>query len=81
MKIRLPKRPQHYAPHSLAVLAQCCLKLDAAIPALRTALLVIGVVGAALRVGLVADCLFVAGLLFHLAIWFQDWWSASPPKP
>ena len=73
MRIRLPKR-QPGPPGAEAFLAQCCEALDRSIPGLRTALMIAGLVAAAARTGPIADFLFVAGLLFHLAISFERWW-------
>jgi hypothetical protein len=75
MKTRIPKRQQDTA-NADEVLAQFCLALDRSIPTLRTALLAGGVIGAAARVGQTADYLFVTGLLFHWAMWFENWWCS-----
>ncbi|WP_296949193.1 hypothetical protein [uncultured Massilia sp.] len=79
MKIRLPKH-QSGMPGAVALLAQCCGALDRSIPGLRTALLVAGIVAAALRTGRTADFLFVSGLLFHMAIWLEGWWMGQRPS-
>lgn len=71
MKLRLPKRQ---AERSDTVLAHYCDALDRSIPALRTALIVAGLIVAAFRGGQLADFLFVTGLLFHAAISFEHWW-------
>jgi hypothetical protein len=54
-----------------------CEAFDRAIPGLRTVFLIAGLVAAAARTGLAADFLFVTGLLFQLAIWFEHWWIAQ----
>jgi hypothetical protein len=76
MKLRIPKR-QPGMPSAEAFLTQFCTALDQGIPSLRTALLVAGVVAAALRAGESADYLFITGLLFHWAIWFENWWGSA----
>jgi hypothetical protein len=75
MKSRIPKR-QPDALGTEVILVQCCAMLDRCIPGCRTGFLVAGIVAAALRTGSSADYLFVAGLLFHLALWFEHWWRA-----
>lgn len=73
MKSRIPKR--HFGPSDFATfLVRCCVTLDGILPALRTGLLVTGIGAAALRAGLVADFLFVTGLLLQFSIWFENWW-------
>jgi hypothetical protein len=74
MRLRLPKR-QPGTPGAEAFLAQCCEGFDRSVPALRTALIIAGLVAAAARTGQIADFLFVTGLLFHLAISFERWWK------
>jgi hypothetical protein len=74
MKMRIRKRH----PETLtaeAALVRFCAVLDSTIPTLRTAFLVLGLVAAALQTGQFADYLFVTGLLFHFAIWFEGWWG------
>jgi hypothetical protein len=71
MKLRLPKRDAGRADSSLAYL---CEAIDRSIPVLRTALIVAGLVLAAVRGGRLADFLFVTGLLFHFSISFEHWW-------
>jgi hypothetical protein len=75
MKLRIPKR-QSGTTGAEAVLLQWCAALDHSIPRLRTALIIAGLLGAALRTGQLADYLFVTGLLFQWAIWFEKWWRA-----
>jgi hypothetical protein len=72
MKLRLPKR--HSTANAEAMLALVCESLDRSIPMLRTFFIVVGVVAAAARTGILSDFLFVTGLLLQLAIWFQHWW-------
>ena len=73
MKFRIPKR--HPGTTDFATfLIHCCDALDRSLPALRTFVLVAGVIAAALRTGLLADFLFVTGLLLQLSIWFENWW-------
>jgi hypothetical protein len=76
MKLRLPKR-QASTPGAEAFLAQFSEALDRSIPALRTALLIAGLILAATRPGRAADFLFATGLLFHFAISFELWWIAK----
>lgn len=76
MKSRLPKR-QPGAPEFAAFLVHCCDALDKMIPVLRTLFLVAGVVASGLGAGIVADFLFVTGLVFQFAIWFEQWWVGS----
>jgi hypothetical protein len=73
------KRSKHQSgtPAAEASLAQFCVALDRAIPNLRTALIVAGIIAAAARTGAIADFLFVTGLLFHFAISFEHWWIAK----
>jgi hypothetical protein len=76
MKMRIRKRH----PETLtaeAVLVRFCTVLDHTIPTLRTAFLVLGLVAAAAQTGQLADYLFVTGLLFHFAIWFDGWWNTG----
>jgi hypothetical protein len=54
-------------------LAQLCSALDRSVPGLRTVFLIAGLVAAAAHSGPPADFLFAAGLLFHIAIWFEHW--------
>jgi hypothetical protein len=54
--------------------------LDRGIPAASTALLVAGVLAAALRLGRVADYIFVLGLLFQFAISFENWWRSNEAR-
>jgi hypothetical protein len=76
MKLRLPKRQP--GPTGVEVfLVHVCEGFDRAIPALRTAFLIAGLVAAAARTGHAADFLFATGLLFQLAIWFEHWWIAQ----
>lgn len=76
MKRKLSQR-QPGTPDSGAFLGQVCERLDRSVPGLRTAFLVAGVLAAAARTGRSADFLIAAGLLFHFAIWFEDWWIAQ----
>ncbi|KLU35923.1 hypothetical protein AB595_15480 [Massilia sp. WF1] len=55
-----------------ALAARLCEALDHSIPGLRTVLMIGGLVAAAAQVGKAADFLFVTGLLFQLAIWFEN---------
>ena len=73
MKLRLPKR-EPGAMGADPFLVQFCNALDRSIPLLRTLFIVAGLVAAAARVGKASDFLFVTGLLFHFAIWFESWW-------
>jgi hypothetical protein len=75
MKIRIPKR-QSGTPSAEVILAQWCEAFDHSIPRLRTALIIAGVIAAALQTGRLADFLFVTGLLVHWAIWFENWWRS-----
>lgn len=74
MKLRMPKRPLHTPSGAIAITSHYCERLDQTLPALRTVLLIAGVLAAALKAGTAADYLFVSGLLLHGAIWFQRWW-------
>jgi len=76
MKLRLPKR-QTETPAAEAFLVQFSETLDRSIPGLRTVFIIAGLIAAAARVGATADFLFVTGLLFQLAIWFEHWWIAK----
>jgi hypothetical protein len=76
MKMRIRKRDPK-ALTAEAALIRLCAVLDSTIPTLRTAFLVLGLVAAALQTGQLADYLFVTGLLFHFAIWFEAWWSTG----
>lgn len=76
MKPRLPKH-QPATPGVEAFLVQWSGMLDRSIPALRTAFILAGLVAAAARSGASADFLFVTGLLFQLAIWFEHWLIAK----
>lgn len=71
MKLRLPKRE---SGHPESVRMHYCEAIDRSIPVLRTALIVAGLILAAVRGGRLADFLFVTGLLFHLSISFEHWW-------
>ncbi len=73
MKLRIPKR-QPGTPGAEAALVHLCEMLDRCIPILRTALLIAGVLAAALKGGRIADFLFATGLLFQFVIWFDYWW-------
>lgn len=73
MKLRLPKR-ETGTPAAEAFLVQFCGTLDRSIPGLRTVFIIAGLIAAAVRTGATADFLFVTGLLFQLAIWFEHWW-------
>jgi hypothetical protein len=77
MKLRMPKRPLHTSGEATVTAPHYCERIDQLIPALRTLLLVAGVLAAALKAGIVADYLFASGLLLHWAIWFQQWWGAN----
>jgi len=72
MKLRLPKR--HSAVNVETMLVHVCESLDRSIPILRTFFMLAGLIAAAARTGLLSDFLFVTGLLFQCAIWFQHWW-------
>jgi hypothetical protein len=76
MKRKLSKR-QPGTPGTGALLGQLCEGLDRSVPGLRTTFLIAGVVAAAAQTGQSADFLFATGLLFHGAIWFEDWWIAQ----
>jgi len=73
MKLRLPKR-HSVANGADAFLVHLCHSLDSSIPHLRTFFILTGLAAAAARTGTISDFLFVTGLLFQLAIWFQQWW-------
>lgn len=73
MKSRIPKRHPETTDFT-TLLIHCCETLDASLPALRTAFLIAGVIAAGLRTGLLADFLFVTGLLLQFSIWFESWW-------
>lgn len=75
MKIRLPKRPLQGPVPAIVAVVHCCERVDRAVPYIRTLLLILGVLAAALQAGAVADYLFGAGLLLHWAMWFQRWWT------
>lgn len=77
MKLRMPKRPIHTSTPAITAVVHCIERIDRTIPQLRTLLLVAGVVAAALKTGALADYLFGAGMLLHMAIWFQRWWHSS----
>lgn len=72
MKPRLPKH-QRGMPGAEAFLGQCCEALDRSIPGLRTIFMIAGLVAAAAHADKAADFLFVTGLLFQFAIWFDQW--------
>jgi hypothetical protein len=74
MKLRIPKR-QPGTHGAEALLVHFCQAVDRSIPGLRTAFLIAGLIAAALRMGTSADFLFVTGLLFQFAIWFESWWT------
>jgi hypothetical protein len=74
MKLRIPKR-QPGTQGAEAFLVQFCEAVDRSIPGLRTAFLIAGLIAAAMRMGTSADFLFVTGLLFQFAIWFESWWT------
>jgi len=76
MKRKLSKR-QPALPGNYALLGTLCEGLDRSVPGLRTAFLIAGVAAAAAHAGRSADFLFAAGLLFHLAIWFENWCNAQ----
>ena len=71
---RRPAQRQPGAAQPGACLARACEALDRGIPALRTVLIIAGLVALAAHAGKSADFLFVAGLMLHLAIWFEQWW-------
>jgi len=73
MNPRIPKR-QPGMSGAEAALVQMCEALDRCIPGLRTLLLVAGLCAAALGTGRVADYLFVTGLVFQTALWFEHCW-------
>jgi F0F1-type ATP synthase membrane subunit c/vacuolar-type H+-ATPase subunit K len=75
MKLRIPKR-QAGTSGAEAFLAHLCVAFDRSIPGLRTGFLITGLIAAAMRTGELADFLFVTGLLFQFAIWFEQWWCA-----
>lgn len=52
--------------------ARVCAALDRSIPGLRSVFMVAGLVAAAAQAGTAADFLFVTGLLFQFAIWFEN---------
>lgn len=79
MKLRIPKR-QPGTPGAEAALVQLCEMLDRCIPGLRTVFLVVGVLAAALKMGTIADFLFVTGLLFQFVMWFEHWWVAQQSR-
>lgn len=74
MRLRTQKQGRHGA---LAALVELCELVDRGIPAARTALLVAGVVAAAISIDAIADFLFAAGLAFHFAICFEKWWLST----
>jgi hypothetical protein len=54
----------------------CTRKASApCVPGWRFAFLIAGLIAAAMRMGTSADFLFVTGLLFQFAIWFESWWT------
>jgi hypothetical protein len=57
--------------------AFCISTLDKGVFALGTALLIAGVLGAALEIETTPDYLFAGGLLLHFTIWFEGWWLSS----
>jgi hypothetical protein len=79
MKLRIPKR-QPGTLGAEAALVQLCDMLDRCIPGLRTVFLVVGVFAAALKMGTIADFLFVTGLLFQFAMWFEHWWVTQQSR-
>jgi hypothetical protein len=72
MNSSIPKRKVGPSPKE-SYLVRFFEALDRSIPALRTAFLGAGILAAAAQSGTCADALFVTGLLFQFAIWFQDW--------
>ena len=79
MKLRIPKR-QPGTPGAEAALVHFCEMLDRSIPGLRTMFLVTGVLAAAFQLGTMADFLFVTGLLFQFAMWFEHWWTTQQSR-
>lgn len=74
MKLRLPKR-QPGTSGAEAFLVEFCDVADRSIPALRTTLLLGGLVSAAASTtGRSADLLFATGLVFQCVLWFESWW-------
>lgn len=72
MKSRIRKR--HLGTSDFATfLLHCCTVVDSAIPHLRTAFLILGLIAAALRAGGLADVLFATGLLLQCSIWLENW--------
>jgi hypothetical protein len=71
---RKPAKRQSGTPATAVLLGQLCNGLDRSVPGLRTVFLIAGVLAAAAHTGQSADFLIAAGLLFHFAIWFEDWW-------
>jgi hypothetical protein len=54
--------------------------LDKSVPVLRTIFLIVGVVAAGLGAAKLSDYVFAAGLLLHIAIWFEGWWRNAVSK-
>lgn len=75
MKLKIQKRKPG-TPVDEAILVQFCVAIDRSIPKLRTAFLIAGLIGAAMRTGVAADFLFATGLLFQMAMWFESWWRS-----
>lgn len=76
------KNPKHGADttNSATLAAQLCEALDHSIPGLRTVLIIGGLLAAAAQAGKAADFLFATGLLFHLAISFEQRWLKKRPR-
>jgi hypothetical protein len=74
MKSRIAKRQTRMSGFA-GLLAHWCELFDSSIPYLRTLFLAAGLTAAALRTGVLADLLFVTGLVLQFSIWFQDWWE------
>lgn len=52
-------------------------RLNRALAQLGTICLVVGFIISAIGSEGAADYTFAAGLLFHLAAWFDNWWNAA----
>jgi hypothetical protein len=66
-----------YSQTPLRWATACCILLDRITEPLRTICLVCGVLAAAAQIDSFADYVFALGLLFHLTLWFEEWWRAG----
>jgi hypothetical protein len=80
MKARLQVRALQYPQLAQHWAASICHLLDMAIAPVGTCLLMLGVIAGIVGLATAASFLVAAGVLFHFAVWFERWWSATPRK-